>query len=139
MSVEYLFVDIEAANNATIDESRLRLKAIKHFVRAWMGDEDINEKVILVLMSMNIDPSSPWQVVASYPAVIEILKGVHKCKGRECVLKLKRKSNCEKEKVKKNKARKPARETEQDSSTSDSSSSEDESSYENYWLPIHYI
>lgn len=113
-------IDLQAAENATSEDARVRLKVIKHYVRALMGDEEINMKVKVLLKEIGIEAESPWSVVAGYPLALAVLKQQHKCKGSVCVQKLKKKTakNAEKKKKekeleKKRNAKKAARQTKQ--------------------------
>lgn len=115
-----VLVDLQAAENATAEDARDRLKVIKHYVRAVFGDEDINMKVKVILKEIGIEPTSTWSVVAGYPLALAVLKKQHKCNGSMCVKKLKKKTAMKMENMKKAKAleryrnaKKAARQTEQ--------------------------
>lgn len=150
-----VLIDLQAAENATAEDARDRLKVIKHYVRAVFGDEDINMKVKVILEEIGIEPSSTWSVVAGYPLALAVLKKQHKCNGSMCVKKLKEKTARKMEKLKKAKAleemrnaKKAARKTEQGNlkrtknvqeRKNSPSSSEDESSVAISEPPSYYI
>lgn len=96
-------IDLQAAENATSEDARIRLKVIKHYVRALLGDEEINMKVKILLKEIGIEAESPWSVVAGYPLALAVLKQQHKCKGSVCVQNLKKKTARNAEKFKKKK------------------------------------
>lgn len=99
-----VLIDLQAAENATAEDARDRLKVIKHYVRAVFGDDDINMKVKVILKQIGIEPASSWSVVAGYPLALAVLKKQHKCNGSMCVRKLKNKTAKKIERMKKKKA-----------------------------------
>lgn len=151
--------DLQAAEDATAEDARVRLKVIKHYLRACLGDENINQEVKCFLEAIGIDVGDPWSVVIGYPFVLAVLKEVHNCKGSKCVEELKKKTARKMEKMKKEKALEKKRNAEKadsqakqergkctkevqdrkNSSKDESSSSEDESSVKFFKTPIHYI